>query len=762
MIRNQRKQLFTTIFLLIIIAACVGAGWCLRHMRANAHGGTEHGVLAGKLTEELVRQDQELALQRYQEHTPDQTAKILTHTQETSGQKAAILFYGDCGDEVTRRLLAARNRTGVDAGFFLSVGTDMSAPTWATDYSGCEIGVLNDGVSRETPSASGQTLTENLAYASTAIQTAFGVQPASVLVLGTVSEEMPYAAYAAYYNRIYVATRTVEAARLSSPEDVDALVQALTRGDLLAVDLSGDPEKAASGAEYLLEAMAATNLNQQSAVLLSQFDGELCAAVQGIHTVQRAVSFTFSGMGSQAELESVLQALDEAQGRGIFFLTSEELRTYEAEAIRISERGHTLGLAVSNGGTQEQILEQLLVGRELLEQRLGVVGEIPVQCALGAPNENLLQAAQAGGFRVLSYDLLATQFSDVRETAAEAVLERIAPEKRGALTRGKIVHFQLGFYQNSDTLLGELVALLALQRNVYEIIPATEILADTEDLYTYPVPQEEILPQVKDAIHPGQLADSSFATLCSRYIGTDWVDRAKFLPGFSRSEIRQLDKTGLIPDAENQIFLTFDDWGTDGTITRLLDVLRKHDAKATFFIRTNYVKSNPNLVRAIAADGHAIGSHTNQHLALSNYSEEKNLYEELTPEQIIQLQEDMVASYETLQSIVGDMQTDGKPVLCRLFRPPTLAVSKSGLETVLDCGFTYFVSGSYATQDYEAKSVEQLYQHLKAHTRSGAILIMHMSDTSQYTAEALDLYLTDLENSGKEYQFCRLNDVLPG
>ena len=54
MIRNQRKQLFTTIFLLIIIAACVGAGWCLRHMRANAHGGTEHGVLAGKLTEELV------------------------------------------------------------------------------------------------------------------------------------------------------------------------------------------------------------------------------------------------------------------------------------------------------------------------------------------------------------------------------------------------------------------------------------------------------------------------------------------------------------------------------------------------------------------------------------------------------------------------------------------------------------------------------------------------------------------------------------
>ena len=39
---------------------------------------------------------------------------------------------------------------------------------------------------------------------------------------------------------------------------------------------------------------------------------------------------------------------------------------------------------------------------------------------------------------------------------------------------------------------------------------------------------------------------------------------------------------------------------------------------------------------------------------------------------------------------------------------------------------------------------------------------MHMSDTSQYTAEALDLYLTDLENSGKEYQFCRLNDVLPG
>ena len=81
--------------------------------------------------------------------------------------------------------------------------------------------------------------------------------------------------------------------------------------------------------------------------------------------------------------------------------------------------------------------------------------------------------------------------------------------------------------------------------------------------------------------------------------------------GLDQDVIRKADKSGVIKTApERTIFLTFDDWGTDNTINQLLYVLRKHKVPATFFIITRYMPSNPNLLRAIAEEGHTIGSHT--------------------------------------------------------------------------------------------------------------------------------------------------------
>jgi hypothetical protein len=81
---------------------------------------------------------------------------------------------------------------------------------------------------------------------------------------------------------------------------------------------------------------------------------------------------------------------------------------------------------------------------------------------------------------------------------------------------------------------------------------------------------------------------------------------------------------------------------------------------------------------------------------------------------------------------------------------------------VFDCGFSYSVSGSYTTHDYNAKSAEILSTDLKQHSKSGAILIMHMSDTSIYTAKALDIYLTEMElkKSGEMFRYASLGEVL--
>ena len=88
------------------------------------------------------------------------------------------------------------------------------------------------------------------------------------------------------------------------------------------------------------------------------------------------------------------------------------------------------------------------------------------------------------------------------------------------------------------------------------------------------------------------------------------------------------------------------------------------------------------------------------------------------------------------------------------------AVGKRGLETVFDCGYTHAVAGYYSTGDYAAFSARALANAIKQNLRSGSILVMHFSDNSKYTAEALDLVLTEVENRGSKYQFVGLNKVL--
>ncbi|MBQ7486972.1 MAG: polysaccharide deacetylase family protein, partial [Clostridia bacterium] len=175
--------------------------------------------------------------------------------------------------------------------------------------------------------------------------------------------------------------------------------------------------------------------------------------------------------------------------------------------------------------------------------------------------------------------------------------------------------------------------------------------------------------------------------------------------------------------------------------------------------RTQYVPNNPNLLRAIAEEGHTIADHTHKHMPLSNEVTATH-YEELTLEQQAILPDDFVTSYDTLQHIVGDLRDgDGRPSLSTLFRPPTLAISKSGLTAVFDCGFTHSISGYYSTGDYKAESAEKLAKQIKRNLKSGAVIVMHFSDTAKYTPDALDICLTELESEKKPFRFVGLNSV---
>lgn|SRR5690606_7398809 len=93
---------------------------------------------------------------------------------------------------------------------------------------------------------------------------------------------------------------------------------------------------------------------------------------------------------------------------------------------------------------------------------------------------------------------------------------------------------------------------------------------------------------------------------------------------------------GLIPQSilrrkyssgEPALYLTFDDGPHPDVTPRLLDLLDKYNAKASFFLIGVNAKQYPELVTEIAKRGHTVANHSYQHLALPKLSYEAQLAE---------------------------------------------------------------------------------------------------------------------------------------
>lgn len=72
--------------------------------------------------------------------------------------------------------------------------------------------------------------------------------------------------------------------------------------------------------------------------------------------------------------------------------------------------------------------------------------------------------------------------------------------------------------------------------------------------------------------------------------------------------------TWRIPEAVNEVFLTFDDGPTPEITHSVLDILDEYNAKATFFLIGKNVEAHPEIVQAVLDAGHSIGHHSYSHV----------------------------------------------------------------------------------------------------------------------------------------------------
>ena len=87
--------------------------------------------------------------------------------------------------------------------------------------------------------------------------------------------------------------------------------------------------------------------------------------------------------------------------------------------------------------------------------------------------------------------------------------------------------------------------------------------------------------------------------------------------------------SGKESDEEKVVYLTFDD-GPSKNTEKILDILKKNDVRATFFLIGNQVNDNTSdVVKRMIKEGHQIGVHTYSHDAKKIYKDDKAYYNDI-------------------------------------------------------------------------------------------------------------------------------------
>ena len=189
------------------------------------------------------------------------------------------------------------------------------------------------------------------------------------------------------------------------------------------------------------------------------------------------------------------------------------------------------------------------------------------------------------------------------------------------------------------------------------------------------------------------------------------------------------------------VALTFDDGPSPPNTERLLDVLAKHDVKATFFMIGNRIERHPETVRRVITEGHQVGNHSYSHPLLG-----------FLPPSNVQRQIDRTDKLLRQVGLTGEIVFRA-PVLTR-FLPVAWVLAKSDRA---------HISCDVWSWDWVTQNPDRITKTVLKKVKPGSIIVLHDGKASNKNAdrsgtiEATDRIITALKRDG--YEFVRLSDV---
>ena len=253
------------------------------------------------------------------------------------------------------------------------------------------------------------------------------------------------------------------------------------------------------------------------------------------------------------------------------------------------------------------------------------------------------------------------------------------------------------------------------------------ILAITTASNANSVPQNQVLtPETTETI---QLVNE--APLIMSGENTDLVIADTNIDDTKENNNEEVTNKRQIDPTKPMVALTFDDGPNATTTNKILDILEKNNAVATFFELGNLVERYPDVVRREEELGCEVGNHSYEHKNLNTLSK-------------AQIQADMKKSENAFINVLGHKT--------KLFRPPygnANATVRSTIEYPL-------INWNVDTLDWKSRNADKVVAHIRSFQNcDGKIILMHSIYDS--TVKATEVIVPELISKG--YQLVTVSEL---
>jgi peptidoglycan/xylan/chitin deacetylase (PgdA/CDA1 family) len=157
----------------------------------------------------------------------------------------------------------------------------------------------------------------------------------------------------------------------------------------------------------------------------------------------------------------------------------------------------------------------------------------------------------------------------------------------------------------------------------------------------------------------------------------------------------------------HHVALTFDDGPDPHSTPHFLDLLARHDVRATFFLLGRYAALEPGLVRRIAAEGHELGVHGWDHRAVARLPRAR-------------LRSDLRITRDLLSNLAGE------PV--RWYRPPYGISTRTALAAATDAHLTPVLWSAWGRDWERGATPDRVRRTLHRTLAPGGTVLLHDTD----------------------------------